>query len=359
MLADLPAGTAVACIRLRSLGDALLTTPALRALKQWRPDLRLAYVVEPAWAPVFAGNADVDRLILAPRGTAGRLRAARELRRFAPSVALDWHGGLTAACLTRASGARWRAGYLGRRNAWAHNLLVPPETLPPGQIRQHTVEHAAALLRALGLPAEPRLGPLRLAPSPEVRRAVRSRLSAAGLVGPYAFINAATRSPTMRWPAQRYVELLRWLEREWGLAAVLAREAAISHEGVEETILAGLVPGAAALLTGTSVADLIALIAESSLFIGGDGGPLHIAAACGKPTVALFSSTDAVVWAPWETPHRLVRNEFPCSPCRSDRCRAFARPECVLSIEQNQVRRAVSDLLTASSASAQPAALGH
>ncbi len=89
-----PRGARVAIIRLRSLGDCVLTTPALSLLKQFRPDLRVAVVVEDSFAPLFAGNPDVDQ-ILPP--------SAAALARFRPHLALNLHGGATSVRLMLAS----------------------------------------------------------------------------------------------------------------------------------------------------------------------------------------------------------------------------------------------------------------
>lgn len=344
VLQDLPPQARIAVIRLRSLGDTLLTTPALAALKQWRPDLRITYVLEPHWAPVLAGNPDVESVLAFPGGLPARLAALRALRRFAPHLAVNLHGGATAARLTRLSGAAWRAGFAGQRHRWAYNLLVPPAAPPSGQPRLHTVEHMASLWYHLGLPCGP-LGPLRLYPDPSARAEVRARLRRQGLTGRFAYVNAVPRSHTMQWPAERYVQVLQWLAREHGIGTVLARAAVRTAAGVEERIAAALPPGAVAVLAGTSVRELIALEAEADLVLGSDGGPMHIAAALAKPTVALFSATDAVVWRPWQTAARVVHNVYACNPCPADRCYAFARPECILSITCDQVRAAIADLL--------------
>lgn len=344
VLAELPQNARIAVVRLRSLGDTLLATPALAAVKRWRPDLRLAVLVEPAWAPVLEGNPDVERIIAVPPTPAGRARALASLRRFAPQLAVNLHGGSTATWLTALSGARWRAAFAGQRHAWAHNLLAPPEPPPPGRPRWHTVEHVASLWRFLGLPPA-ELGPLRIFPAAAARAAVRQRLAARGLAGPFAFISAVPRSPTMQWPAERYVELLAWLTREFGLGAVFARPPA-APAGIEERIVAALPPGRGVLLDGTDVRELIALEAESSLVLGSDGGPIHVAAALAKPLVVLFGPTDALVWRPWQASAQVVQNTWPCNPCPADRCRAYPRPECILSITDTQVRAAVLQAVT-------------
>lgn len=333
----------MAVVRLRSLGDALLGTPALAALARWRPDLRLSYLIEEGLAPVVAGNPDIAEILTVPSGLAARAEVARRLRALRPELVVNWHGGSTAAWLTWASGAPLRACFAGTRHAWAHNRPTPPVAPPSGRPRLHTVEHQASLLFHLGLPMT-RLGTCRLVPSPAARRRVRARLQAKGIHGRFAFLNANPRSFTMRWAAANYHRLLPWLAHECELPAVMARSRVSDVEAVEEQILGDLPAAVGALLTGTSVEDLIALIAEADFVIGSDGGPLHIAAALGKPVVALFSATDATAWAPWQTPHRIVQNPFPCNPCPADRCYAFAQPECVLSLRVEQVQAAVRDL---------------
>ena len=101
-LEQLPSGSRVAVIRLRSLGDCVLTTPALEILKQSRPDLRIAVIVERRFASVFEGNPDIAE-ILEPSVSA--------IARFRPALALNLHGGTRSMVLTAGSGARLRAGF--------------------------------------------------------------------------------------------------------------------------------------------------------------------------------------------------------------------------------------------------------
>lgn len=304
VLPSLRAGAWVAVVRLRSLGDIILTTPALAALKRWRPDLRVAYLAEPGWAAALERNPDVDAILPVPRGAAARLAAARRLRRLRPELAINWHGGTAAAALTWASGAGWRAGYEGQRHRWAVNLLAPPRPAPAGRRRWHTAEHAAALLQFLGLPVEA-LGPARIFPAPEAQAAVRCRLQAAGVCGPYVFLNVFPREATLRWPVEGYLQLAPWLRERFGLGAVMAHPLA-SPEAAERSIGKAIRASGGVMVAPASLEDLIALIAGAVMVIGSDGGPLHIAAALAKPVVALFGPTDRDAWAPWRTPLRLL-----------------------------------------------------
>src|ERR1700683_5186720 len=106
----------VAVIRLRSLGDCVLTTPALSVLKQARPDLRIGVIVEDAFAPIFAGNPDVECL-LRPN--------ASEISRWRPQLSLNLHGGATSVRLTIASRASMRAGFNHFRFKPVYNIHIP------------------------------------------------------------------------------------------------------------------------------------------------------------------------------------------------------------------------------------------
>ncbi|MGH9413201.1 MAG: glycosyltransferase family 9 protein [Terriglobales bacterium] len=287
ILSRLPRGAGVAFVRLRSLGDTLLLTPAAAALKAWRPDLRLAILVEPRFAAAVAHNPDFEAVIEVPATLSGRWNALRALRHFRPALALGLHGGSTAAGLVRASGATQRATFAGLRHGWAYNLLTPPQAPPAGQARLHTVEHVLSLLTGLGLP-EIAPGPLKLFVRPEARERMRQRLAQRGILGRYAFLSTEAREPGLRWPLDRFGEVAAWLRKTHGLASVQA------SAGAGEPV------SGATLISGTSVEQLMAIEVEAELVVGNDGGPVHIAAALGKPVFALYSTTDIEVWRPWQ-----------------------------------------------------------
>ncbi len=289
LLAELPSGAWIAALRLRSLGDIVLMTPALAALKAWRPDLRLAVVVEPRFAAALAGNPDIERVILAPAGWPARVRTIAELRRLRPALAVGLHGGSTAAVLARFSSAPERATFTGLRHPWAYTHFTTPPPPPPGRTTLHAAEHAASLFHALGLPPV-ELGPARLFPASAARARLRQRLAALNVTGPFAFLNLDAREPRMRWPRARFAALAAWLRTRYGWASVSATASAAPPPVDGITIV-----------TATTVEELIALETEATFVAGNDGGPLHIAAALGKPVVGLYSSTDVPVWTPWRT----------------------------------------------------------
>jgi len=268
----LPPGSHVAIIRLRSLGDCVLSTPALHLLKQARPDLKLAVVAEDRFAGVFAGNPDIF-CVLPP--------SLWTLRAFAPALCLNLHGGTRSARLTALSGARLRAGFDIFRPAWIYNTPIPTaqETLGVSR-RVHTAEHAASAMFYLGVP---------IAEVPRARMFALPGRSPHAPAGRYAVVHPVTASPEKTWPHFAHLKL-----------------------DVEPIFIAGpgedlSAFGAAKTLVGASLSEIARLMRDADLFIGNDSGPAHIAAALGIPSLVLFGPSDAEVWAPWRTRAQVLK----------------------------------------------------
>ena len=324
-LRELTPGAAVAVIRLRSMGDTVLTTPALSILKSARPDLQIFVVVEQPWDRLLEGNPDIAGVITLDR--AGRWRAIAALRRTRPELCLNLHGGSTSACLTALSGARWKAGFTHFPFQAVYNVKIPraQEILErASDAPVHTAEHLASAVFYLG--AEPcEIPAARLSASPASRAA------------PYAVMHVGAAYFTKQWPAEHFAELARWLRRS---------------QGLEPIVIAG--PGQGELLSGMkefttfdnlSLGEMMALVKGAELFVGNDSGPAHVAAAFGVPCVVIFGSSNSKVWHPWKTRHEIVETAWDCKPCPGDRCYAFDRPHCILSVEIEAVRQAVLNVL--------------
>src|SRR5579884_861798 len=144
VLDQLPQGARVAVIRLRSLGDCVLTTPAIALLKEARPDLEIGMVVEERFAEVFAGNPAVAQIIEP---------SWKALRRWKPQLCVNLHGGTRSQLMTALSGARWRAGFAHHSTTLAYNVRIPRAQRVMGVHRRvHTAEHLASAFFFLGVP---------------------------------------------------------------------------------------------------------------------------------------------------------------------------------------------------------------
>ena len=274
VLDRLPSGSRVAVLRLRSLGDCVLTTPALALLKRARPDLELAVVVEDAFAALFGGNPAVDR-ILKP--------SAVELVRWRPRLTINLHGGTRSVQLTVAARSRFRAGFGHFRFQPIYNLRIPLAQQILGVDRTvHTAEHLASAMFYLGVPQT------------EVPRA--SLFAGRPEAGEYAVLHPFASDPAKTWSAQNFVSVAQRLLAS-GLEPVF-----VGAHADDFSPFSGH-----RCLAGASLQSIKNLLAGASLFVGNDSGPAHMAAAFGKPVVVFFGPSDARVWGPWKTGNSIFR----------------------------------------------------
>lgn len=274
VLDRVPAGGRVAIVRLRSLGDAVLSTPAIHLLKTARPDLQIAVVVEDRFAEVFAGNPDIAAVL--PPGLMA-------LRRFHADLCLNLHGGPKSARLTALSGAQWRAGFAHYANGWAYNVKIPTAQQVLGVSRKvHTAEHLASAMFFLGVPPHE---------IPRARLFATPAQTPDNLPAHYAVIHPTASHPSKAWPVPLFIGIAKHLKRSHGLPPVFIGGPAedLSPFQIWPTF------------SNAPLEQIKRVLQGASLFIGNDSGPAHMAAAFGVPVVVLFGPSDAITWAPWRT----------------------------------------------------------
>jgi ADP-heptose:LPS heptosyltransferase len=272
VLEQLPEGSHVAVIRLRSLGDCVLTTPALHLLKGFRTDLNIAVSVEERFAPVFDGNPGIS--VLPPDW--------RAVRAFKPELCVNLHGGSRSQWITALSGAAWRAGFAHHTTTLAYNFKIPRAQRILGVNRTvHTAEHLASAFFALGV---------------HVQEIPRAQLFAAEspVAGRYAVLHPFASSPDKQWPQERFCEIARYLKL-WNINPVIL---AGPQDDTSDF-------GAHQVFQG-KLSDAMAVISKAAAFIGNDSGPAHIAAAFGIPSLVLFSKTNPAIWGPWRTECQII-----------------------------------------------------
>lgn len=270
ILECLGSGSRVAVIRLRSLGDCVLSTPAIQLLRAQRPDLRISVVAEPRFIPLFEENPDIDDIIVP---------GVSLLRRWKPDLVVNLHGGTRSLVLATASLARYRAGFAHYRYSRLYNVRIPraQEILGVERI-MHTAEHAASAMFHLGVPVQE-------VPRARLFSAKRWREQGYAVIHPYA--SAADKA----WPAQRFRDVAEYLRRALQLEPVF-----IGGPGDDPTPFA---PWHVEI--STDLKKTKSLLASASVFFGNDSGPAHMAAAFGVPVAVLYGPSDPVVWAPWRT----------------------------------------------------------
>jgi predicted lipopolysaccharide heptosyltransferase III len=346
-------------VRLRLIGDVVFTTPAIGALRRRFPDARLTYLVEAPAEPVVRHHPDLNAIIVLerPRGLA-RLRydlqLAARLRAERFDVVIDFHGGPRSGFLTWATGAPQRIGYdlPGRRWCYTTRLPWTRSLVPP----RHSVLNQWDLLAPLGIAAADRArDAVTMAIDPAVDARVQSRLAGAGVApgAPMIVMHVSAGNPFRRWPAAAFAAVAAELARED------PRRRVIVTSGPSEAAAAEAVAQEARLLAGTAaagivrtgefdLAELAALVGRAALYIGGDSGPLHVAATTHTPIVALFGPTLPERSMPWRDPAigaiAVDAGPLPCRPCHQRHC-VPGDFRCLTAISPTMVVAASRELL--------------
>lgn len=335
----------VLVVRLRSIGDTVLATPSLYALRRFLPDAQIDLLLEDWVAPLLEGHPDASRIITVRRGsTLARLSLVRQLRAARYDVVYNLHGGSTAALLTRASGARRRVGYASYKFSSLHNHAAPPASELWRQEKTHSVEQQLALLGWTGVPVTDR-PPTRLRVTDEADAKIVARLRAAGFPRasqPFALFHTAAAFDSKRWDARNFARVAERLDAR-GISPV-----AVAAPGETDVVRAFAENASARVLSfnDLTLAEVSALAARARLFVGNDSGIAHIAAAVGTPSVVVFGSSNVAHWRPWSiAPAEVVREEMPCAPCAGYTCGEFAEAQCIRRVTVERVDAAVERVL--------------
>jgi predicted lipopolysaccharide heptosyltransferase III len=335
----------VLVIRLRSIGDTVLTTPSLFALRRFLPHTRIDILLEDWVAPVLEGSDLVNRVIAIARDSkTARARLARELRASHYDVVYNLHGGTTATLLTRATGAKHRVGFGHYQYARLHNHAAPSALEIWQRPSLHSAEQQLALIGWTGVPVTDRPS-TRLAVTERSLRAVSAQLRTAGAGDdekPFAVIHPAAAFDTKQWATENFARVAEELTAR-GLPVI----AIVSQK--EKQVAEALIRQTSAPVIGLSdlsLPEVTALASRARLFVGNDSGIAHIAAAAGAPCVVIFGSSNVVHWRPWTmNPNEVVREEMPCQPCHGYFCAAFEKPECILRVPLERVVGAIDRIL--------------
>lgn len=353
---ELPRAERILLIKLREIGDLLLTTPAVRAVRAAYPRSHLALLVNSGTEEVVTGNPDLDEVLVFDRRwktlpLRQRCRRegnfVREVRRRRFDVVFDFTGGDRAALLAWLSGAGVRVsynfnrGFAGKRRLYTHQVEW-------GARVKHMVEHGLDLVRPFlgGRGEEPVPSPFMPCP-PEDRERVRTRLRAEGVEEGDLLVHV---HPTSKWffkcwRDEAVAEVIDYLTGGLG-ARVAVTSGPASREVEKASRIVSLCRHRPLNWAGrTSLKELAALSAASRLFVGVDTGPMHIAAAVGTAVVALFGPSGDRQWGPWGEGHTVVSLPVPCRPCGRDGCYGSKRSECLEMISAFEVKRAVDRAL--------------
>lgn len=335
----------VLVVRLRSIGDTVLATPSLIALKRFLPAAEIDILLEDWVAPVLEGFKSVDRIITVGPGKS-RFSVARQIRRRRYDVVFNLHGGTTATFFTFASRAPHRVGYRNYQYSFLYNRLLSSPSDFWNREPTHSAEQQLALLGFMGVPVDDR-PKSELAVVPSAAESLENKLeqqtgnSMLGL-GDFALLHPAAAFATKEWAAENFSRLAEHLGRA-GLrvVAVAAKNERSVLERVQSS--AGV---RIEIFNNLTLPEITALASKAKLFVGNDSGIAHIAAAVKTPCVVIFGSSNRDHWRPWtEAPNEIVFQELYCQPCPGYECREFGEPKCIQSVSVEAVTATVDRLL--------------
>jgi lipopolysaccharide heptosyltransferase II len=317
----------VLAVRLDALGDVLMTTPALRALKRAEHGCHLTLLTSPAGTAAAALIPEVDEVLVydAPwmKATAPRTDSRPEVGMIERLRAGRFDG---AAIFTVYSQNPLPAALLcylaevPRRLAHCHenpyqlltDWIPDPE---PGQLIRHEVRRQLDLVAAIGCAAADERLSLRV--PADARACVARLLAARGLDRrPWVLVHPGATAPSRRYPPAQFAEAARGLAQATGCAIVVSGS---EGEPALQQLLDAIIGVEAHALAGLPLAEFAALVEAAPLLVSNNSGPVHVAAAVGTPVVDLYALTNPQ-HTPWAVPHRVLFHDVPCKYCYKSVC---------------------------------------
>ncbi len=329
------------------LGDLVLTTPLLSAIRRCFPKSHIAVLCTPRGKEILDGSPDVDEIITLEKKRDGGRRAslwrkARELRARSFDLALSPHKSFRTALLLFLAGIPRRIGFRQSAGWFLYHQRVNRDS------SRHDVERNLSLLGALGVDPRACGGPPRLEPTPAAREAVERVFHSLGINGGGMIfgVNPGSVWPTKRWPAEGYAELIVALRRKYGGHVVLF--GGPDDREIVERILALSERAGVSLVGRIGLSELAAAVERCDVFITNDSGPMHVAVARGVPVAAIFcATTPSLGFYPYAANSVVIEKALSCRPCGAHggrRC-PLGTEDCMRLIKAEDVLLGVERLL--------------
>lgn len=322
-------------IKLRAIGDVLLSTIVLRNLRFAFPDARLDFLTEPPSKDIVESLPDIDTVILHDRSQVGGLTLIRAIRSQRYDLVLDLFGNPRSALITRLSGARYRVGYRFRGRTYAYNILVEPRG---DQV--HNTQFNLDAIEALGIAIQDRNIYFPIAN--EDTAYVDQFLCEAGIEKQFLVaLGTSGGWYTKRWGLRQFAMLADELIEKRGAQVVLIWGPG-QREEVEQ--IRTLMKHHAFVPPVTSLAQLGGLLQRCAFIVSNDSGPMHIAAAVGTPVLGIYGPTNPTLQGPYGDKHIVIRREgLDCLGCNLTEC-PIGHP-CMLELSVDEVMKSVEKLI--------------
>jgi heptosyltransferase-3 len=337
-------------IRLKAIGDVVLCTPLIRALRAAYPGARIDFLADAAPAKLLQNNPRLTRILTAPaKGSSpwGQWGFIRQLRQTHYDLVFDLFGNPRSAWMALLSGAPARAGYAYRGRKWAYTHPVPMN-----QVRKYQVEVNLDVLRHLGIPDAGIDTEIFL--TEDEKKQGKDVLQSLGMAtkkeARLGFNPTGTWS-AKRWPVVLWRELILRTGQELGVKPLLLTgpgdESLLSEiiQGLEEKVI---------MAPATNLRQLAGILSALDLLVGNDGAPQHMAQALGVKSLTLFGPTWGISWnKPGDSRHRFLQDAPDCGPCDKTLCPNPREPlmgangyqECLTRITPSKVLSQIKELL--------------
>ena len=344
-------------VKLSSIGDVVHALPVLRTIRHNLPNSYIAWIVEDKAREMLEGNKDVDRIItintkkwrkgMSLRGGAEAIPAIfRELlniintlRKERFDTAIDLQGLIKSGVISYLSRAKTRIGFDSGNCRESLNILFTNKKVSPEKEDSHVVDKNLSLLKPFGFKEIKR--DFFISPSPKDDKYVNDFLLKSRINGkPIIAVNLGAGWKTKEWGIKNYAGLCDRIVSEIGANIIL------TWGPGEENMVKGIMDLMAYkpfVAPPTTLKQLVALLRRCELFIGGDTGPLHIAAALKIPTVAIYGPSDPLRNGPYGDNHFIIHKKIECSGCYKRSCDTI---ECMKIISIDDVFSAVTKQLS-------------
>lgn len=344
----------VLLIKLRHHGDVLLASPVVATLKQHAPHIDIDALVYSDTAPMLVGHPGLSQIhtidrawkqqgLLAQAYAEWGLLTRLRRRHYNGIIHLTEHK--RGAWLTRILNPQWAVAPDGRFGRFFARSFSHRYPVVCGN-RRHTVEIHLDALRRLGISPSVATRRLVLVPGEEASITATEKLAACGIVPdmPFFVLHPVSRWFFKTWPIELVAALVDSLTARGDTVILTAAPTAQEQEMVA-AIQAKLVRPVINLSGQLTLKELAVIIDRARLFIGVDSAPMHIAAAMGTPTIALFGPSGNIEWGPWQVPCRVLVSNHPCRPCGRDGCGGSKVSECLTAITPSTVLSSIDALL--------------
>lgn len=302
-------------VRLRLIGDVLMTTPSVKILRNALPSAKIYYLVEPPQDELLEGNPDIDRLIVINRKASFKelFEVIRKIRKEKFDVAIDFHGGPRASILTLLSGAKIKVGYSYSPRKVFYHVKVE-RGVKDGFI--HSVINQLNLLKGLGMEWQD-IPPLFM---PDIDEKDKEKLDKIFKDNDlteknFIVIHVSAGNRYREWGVENWKSLIEAISKDIKLkCVVIGSRDDIFYERFLDF------PNVVSLIGKINLKEVREVIKRSLLFVGPDSGPMHIASTTDTPIIALFGPTTPLVFGPWKRDAIIIEGSTECRPCNQKRC---------------------------------------